>query len=425
MKITTKKFPKFELAEVIKENARTAYLLITLDDPTQNSSESTVTRWLYSELLKSGAGIYSREGFAFRLKELGSDIAVSESSSRVSILLTALDTNLKATLELLEIMLTKPAFKPAELKRAKQTLAENLKVQRENAKAISVNEFKNKLYPKNSRNYTSSLSELLKSIDVVSLNDIKKLHKVIQNTIWITSVGGSAKSNQLSSKLIDLLTTENTPITADFVVNNFPVKKPEVVINEVKSKQNIEFAIGGQLPLKITDHDLPAFVFGLSVLGKWGGFSGRLMSTVREKEGLTYGIYARTEGSTINETGHWRIMTFFSPKDAIKGITSTLREINKITKEGITESEFKRFKVILKTQEALTFDSLGATTNSMHAKLVAGLDFENYQNFQENLHSCTKKQINEALKKYLGTESLVISAAGPTQAILKELKKVA
>jgi zinc protease len=424
MKITTKKFPKFELAEVVKESARTSYLLITLDDPTQNSSEATITRWLYSELLRSGAGTYSREGFAFRLKELGSDIAISESSSRVSILLTALDTNLKATLELLEIMLTKPAFKSTEFKRAKQTLAENLKVQRENAKAISFNEFKNELYPKNSRNYSSSISELLKSIDVVSLNDIKSLHDNILNSIWITSVGGSAKSNQLSSKLIELLTTKNTPVTSNFVVNNFPVKKPEVVINEVKSKQNIEFAIGGQLPLKINDKDLPPFVFGLSVLGKWGGFSGRLMSTVREKEGLTYGIYARIEGCTLNETGNWRIMTFFSPKDAVKGVTSTMREIKKITEEGITESEFKRFKVILKTQEALIFDSLGATTNSIHAKLIAGLDFENYQNFQERLHSCTRKEINDSLKRYLGIQNLIISASGPTETVSKELRRV-
>lgn len=424
MQITTKKFPKYEIAEVVKKNARTAYLLITLDDLTKNSPEATLVRCLYAELLKSGAGTYNREGFAFRLKELGSDIAVSESSSKVTILLTALDTNLKATLVLLDMMLTTPTFKPAEFKRAKQTLVENLKVQRENAKAISVHEFKNKLYPKNSRNFNSPINELLQSTDKISLNDIKELHKNILNTIWITSVGGNAKSNQLSSNLIEALTAKNEPAQSNLIIKSLPIKKLEVVINEVKSKQNIEFAIGGQLPLKITDPDLPAFVFGLSVLGKWGGFSGRLMSTVREKEGLTYGIYARTEGSTINETGNWRIMTFFSPKDAIKGVMSTLREINKITKEGITELEFKRFKVILRTQESLIFDSLGATTNSMHAKLVSGLDFESYQEFQDKLHSCTKREINDSLKRYLGTQNLVISAAGPTKTILKELKKV-
>jgi predicted Zn-dependent peptidase len=116
-------------------------------------------------------------------------------------------------------------------------------------------------------------------------------------------------------------------------------------------------------------------------------------------------------------------MTFFSPKDAIKGVTSTLREVKKIRQSGITTSEWERFKQILKTQETLVFDSLSSTTALVHNKLVSGINWTDHQIFSDKLQICTIKEINAALKKYLVDEAITISAAGPVSSIEKELNK--
>lgn len=423
MHITTTKCSSYDLAEIVKPGARTTSVIITFDDKSFNSPKSTITRWLYCDLMKSGAGKYTREDFAHKLNELGSDISITEGSSRITLTVTALEEKLKQTLELLEMMFIFPKFYATELKRAKQTLKSNLILQQENAKAISLNKFKNSIFTASSRFSCDSIGDLIKAIPEVDIKSIKSLHDYFLKSWWTASVGGSEKSTQYTKKVLANLASKEIPV--DEIVKAVIVSKHKrkVLVSEVKSKQNIELSIGGQLPLHLNDSDLPAFIFGLSVLGKWGGFSGRLMSTVREKEGLTYGIYARAEGMTLTEEGFWRIMTFFSPKDTIKGITSTLREIDKITNSGITESEFTRFKTILKTQESLIFDSLSATTNSVHGKLVAGLQWEDYLKLQEGLYTCTRAEINLALKKHLGTEYIIISAAGPTKGLEKELNQ--
>jgi zinc protease len=176
------------------------------------------------------------------------------------------------------------------------------------------------------------------------------------------------------------------------------------------------------LPLHITNKEYYAFVFGLNVLGKWGGFAGRLMSTVREKEGLTYGIYARTETAGLTEFGFWRIMTFFAPDKALVGINSTLREIRTIRNNGITKTEYSRFKTILKTGHALLNDSIIRTASNIHSNQIKGLRFKDIEEHRKNMFNVTISDVNEALKKYLDPERMVIAGAGPVRSKLKELK---
>ena len=198
----------------------------------------------------------------------------------------------------------------------------------------------------------------------------------------------------------------------------------KILLSNIPSKQNIEFAIGTSLPMTLHHPDYLPFVFGLNVLGKWGGFNGRLMSTVREKEGLTYGIYAKTEGVSGTEQGHYRIMTFFAPEKAVQGLTSTIREIKKIQKTGITPKEYQRFQVILQTQETLLHDSLQRSIDHFHGYLCADFSIEEMHAYQEKLRTVSKNEINHALKTYLHPEALTISGAGPVQKVRKDLLSI-
>ncbi|HEY4508429.1 MAG TPA: insulinase family protein, partial [Candidatus Paceibacterota bacterium] len=184
----------------------------------------------------------------------------------------------------------------------------------------------------------------------------------------------------------------------------------------VPGKTNIELYIGNTLPLTFADPDFLPFQFGLAVLGKWGGFSGRLMSRVREKEGLTYTIYARTDGVTKTHCGLWYIFTFFTPKDLERGIASTRRELKTIAEKGVTEKEMTRFKELLKNQFILAHESDAKALALYHDALASGISPEEIAVEYDRMQHLTKKQINLAIKKYLNPRALVISGAGPVKA---------
>ncbi len=148
------------------------------------------------------------------------------------------------------------------------------------------------------------------------------------------------------------------------------------------------------------------------------------MSIVREKEGLTYNIYGSIDGITLSEEGYWRIGTFFNPKDAACGITSTIREIARINKSGITEDELKRFKQILNTRYSLIEDSLLKKVRESHSLKVAGIDEAAYAGFKSAIQKLTVKEVNAAIAKYVRPDALIVSGAGPIQTCAKDIEKV-
>ncbi len=420
MHIETTNHEHYKLAKIEKPGALTVSLFLTVDCFKDQSAKASVLQHVYSDMLLAGAGTYSRNEFLHALNSLGSTIRVSSSNQRITVEVATLKTKLTKTLLLLEVMLQKPSLKAGELKRALLTLGNNLELAREDARTIAQGNLKNCFYRESDRQYAFSPDQLLATLKTISLADIKHLHYLFTTSIATVSIGGSSDSITTTLKTIERVRTSSV-IHTETCNSTQTQTKPLLVLAEVKSKQNIEVSIGAALPLTLNHPDTTAFTFGLAVLGKWGGFAGRLMSTVREKEGLTYGIYARMENLGLNNSGYWRIMSFFAPKDVIKGITSTKREIKLIAEKGITESEFDRFKTILKTGEVLVFDSLSGTTNLVHNNLVSGLLWNDYLAYRERFQNCTRAEINVALKKYLKPNNLVISAAGPIATVKKEL----
>jgi zinc protease len=424
MKIETQLHANFQSATIEKDTPVIS-LLLTADCFSENNPKQVAVLMLYTDLLLSGAGKYNRDDFLYAVDELGSGISLSEREGRVTISLKTLAVNLNKTLKLFELMLAEPTFKEVELKRAIETTINSLVLYKEDSKSLAHDALRRILYDRNDRHFDFTPDEIIEELNDISVAEIKRFHDVFINAYWIVSVGGNSKSIKETLKLIEKIKKSKLATAPILVSNNLvSVKGRKISLQSVASKQNIDLSIGSSLPLSLSHHDMAPFTFGLAVLGKLGGFAGRLMSTVREKEGLTYGIYAKTEGVSKTETGYWRIMTFFAPKDVVKGVTSTLREINKIYQTGITQSESERFKNILKTGEVLVYDSLTGTVGLVHSALVSGMSFDEYKEYRERLYSCSRTEVNRALKKYLDPSNLVISGAGPVDSVSKDLKKL-
>jgi zinc protease len=139
------------------------------------------------------------------------------------------------------------------------------------------------------------------------------------------------------------------------------------------------------------------------------------MSTVREKEGLTYGIYARTIESHRKNTIHWNIYTFFTARDLQKGIASTLRELTSIVEKGITEEELRIFKEISLNQFILNHESNATRLGFYHGLSLLGYEEKDGVQFQEQLMKLTVHDVNTALRTYLEPDRLVIVGVGPVK----------
>lgn len=423
MKYTTFKGDGYRGGAIVRKGERTVHCRITVDLHKERTAHASAVEHVYTDALLSGAGKYSREAFISAVNMIGGSIGVNIHNSQLTITLRSTSDNAPKLLKLFEVMMISPAFTTSELTRIKTQTKNELLEHSEDAKAIAQENFENTLYGSGDRRYTNSPEQLIEETANATTSDLQKLHTVALAGVWTVTIGSNSEMVTKVQKSVDLC-KKGVKIQTNVRTHIQKVPSKKTILKNIPSKQNIEFAIGAPLPMTLHHPDYLPFVFGLNVLGKWGGFTGRLMSTVREKEGLTYGIYAKTETVEGEEQGHYRIMTFFAPDKAVQGLTSTLREIRKIHKSGITQGEYERFQTILKTQQTLLADSLTRSVDTLHGYLCADFSLTEIDEYRNKLMTVTRKEISQALKTHLNPDKLTISGAGPTQKVRKEIMKI-
>lgn len=413
-------------AAVEKPSTSLVMAHITADLGPTSSVVDDVARSLLCDLLLSGAGEMNREAFLDAVNGAGGSIAVRAHEGRITVTIETIESRLPKILTLMELMLLRPTFLETEIARAKENHKKQLKLAGEQARSMAQTNLICNLYREGDRYYQYTPAQELKVINAITKEQLQELHQRFLHLPWRITIGSNERAIAKIKKSLSKVQQNNEVAIASVFkpVSNASATKPRFVTEQISSQQNIEVSVGHRLPLSLDEAEYPAVMFALAVLGRWGGFSGRLMSTVREKEGLTYGIYARTEAAERDVFGHWRIMTFFHPKDLERGIESVLREINKLKRSGITTAELLRFKNILATSHTLLFDSLATLTSTVHAYNTKNLSFAEYEDIMERMQKLTVKDINTAIKNYLDPNKLSYSLAGNFTDLGSQLKSL-
>ena len=422
MKYSLTEHDGFSLATILQPHLPTVTAYISADIHESQNAKVRATELVYTDMLLSGAGKHNRTDFLDAVNQLGASIAITVSDGIFSISLRAKADVFKKVLGLSEVMLLTPHFDAKELTRVKQTIIGAIKESREDSRAIAHEGLRNSLYGAGDRRTAPDEAALIKAVKAVTKADLTKLHKHIHSLSWTCSIAGnSVVVSDFQKSVAKLAKSAKKRVKTAGIHKQNPPRK-SLVLRDIPSRQNIDFSIGAPIPLTLHHPDFLPLMFGISVLGKWGGFAGRLMSTVREQEGLTYGIYAKTETMLNEELGYWRIMTFFAPEKALQGLTSTFREIKKIYEHGITKEELGRFKQIIGTSDVLKNDSTASLLGELHSYHLQQFSLGEIAEHKRRMTEVSLDEVNAALKKYLNPALLTVSAAGPVKKVEKELK---
>ncbi len=368
----------------------------------------------FADMLERGSKAYTKQEYEEKLEFYGAQVEVEGAGDMLEISITARTTSVPEVLRIVERTLRAPRFLKGEIAKLKKEIGQTFTEEKNDTNFLALALFSRQLYTEKDPAYIPDVAVRKKHLARVSAPDLRRVHALFLHAPWYVSVSASL---DIKKKVLALCSRLHAQKTLPYMQ---PQPHTSLVVGETISeytpgKQNIEFFMGNRLPLTLKDADFIPFAFGLDVLGKRGGFAGRLMSTVREKEGLTYTIYAWIRGATTSTHGHWNIWTFFTPKDAKKGIASTMREIKHIVTKGITTAELVRFKELLKNQFGLAHESVASTLALYHSALVAGRTPDDVHIAVAKRDVLTKKEVNDALKKYLKPTHIVIAGAGPTK----------
>src|SRR5262249_26355776 len=157
------------------------------------------------------------------------------------------------------------------------------------------------------------------------------------------------------------------------------------------------------------DKDYLPLSVATNVLGY--GFTSRLLSTVRDTEGLTYGMTAMLTGpGKLDQT--WTVYGSFAPTLLKQGMASTLRELAKWYHDGITAAELDYRKESLVGGFQVKLSTSGDLADVILGTVEHGLDLNWIDEYPKKVQALTLDQINGAIHKYLNPNKLVTAEAG-------------
>ena len=140
------------------------------------------------------------------------------------------------------------------------------------------------------------------------------------------------------------------------------------------------------------------------VLG--GAFASRLNQKVRDDLGLTYSISSRFE--SLKNTGSFEISTFTRNDKVGETIKSALAVVKEFKDKGVTDAELDAAKALLSGQFPAAIETVDRLAYNLLILRVNGIDDSYLKDFFVNVNSISKKQVNEAIKKYFSDDKMKI-----------------
>lgn len=312
-------------------------------------------------------------------------------------------------LKLFSEVVGKPTFPADSLARIKNQLMASFEYQKQNPGKLAGDELFKRLY--GDHPYAHPSMGNAKSITPINLAQLKAFHTkayaagnaVIALVGDLSRADAEAVAAQVSASL------PKGPALAKTIAPTEP--KPVETHIEFPSKQT--HLMLAELGIDRADPDYAALSLGNSILGG-GGFGSRLMTEVREKRGLTYGV---SSGFTpMQAQGPFMI----GLQTRAELSENTLKLVKDVTRDFLTNGPTQKELDDAKRELAGSFP-LSTASNSAIVGQLGAIGFYNLpltylEDFMTQSQSVTVEQIKAVMNKHLNVDNLVIVTAGPTVA---------
>ena len=316
---------------------------------------------LMTALIEEGAGDLDAQGFAEARDALAAELGFSADSDSVGVSARMLTENRDAVVDLLHLALTRPRFDPDAVERVRGQVLAGLRSDDKDAEALASRTFDAQAF--GAHPYGSSGDGTLDSVTALTRDDILAAHAgaIARDRVYVAAAGdiSAEELGLLLDRLLGDLPASGLalPGRADLGL------KGGVTVVDFPGPQSV--ILCGHEGSKRDDPDVFAASILNEVLGG-GRFSARLMSEVREKRGLTYGIGTYLAGYDQAELVLGQLSA--DNTKAAEAIEVIKAEWARIATQGITDAELAATKTFLTGAYPLRFDG-----NERIANILVGM----------------------------------------------------
>ena len=361
-----------------------------------------------ANMMTKGTKNLNEEAFLTKLDDLQSSIHAGSSLSTTTFSLRSLvkPELLTPSLDLFVEVMTEADFKENIFERERAQAIDGQKAILDNPNLIANELYNAALYPNSVIGATSK--DLEKSLQVLTLADLEVFRNNFYhaNNAKIVIVGdidqemATAIGNRISSQLKQGEIQPELPVIE-------PVTTNEIITQKYNSPQTRVML--GQPAIDRFDQDYLPLIIGNHLLGG-SGLTSILMTIIREKDGLTYGISSRFNAGIYE--GPFTVSFSTKNESVEEAITKTKAVIETFITETPDPDLLQRAKNNYLGSLVLDMDSNAKLANSILGLALFNLPLDYFDTLPEKVNAITPAEIQAAFKRHVNPEEMVTIIVG-------------
>lgn len=357
---------------------------------------------LTSRLLTYG----TREKTALQISEIldfiGASLSTASGQEVATVSLTLLKKDLETGLDLLAEILTASVFSSEEIERQKQSVIASIKAKNEDPGHIAQMKFLEVLFPQSP--YGRQVEGTEDSVRRMERAHLLQFYeRFYRPDRAIVSVVGDISHQEIAQKLTRAL----SPWKKGTAIDEPRVAPPSAQGNFIRVNKSLTQAniTMGHLGIPRSHPDYYAIQVMNYILGG-GGFSSRLMDSVRNERGLAYSVSSHFDAEKF--IGSFQVTMQTKNETAGEAIRIAREEIQRLRQERVGEEELQAAKDYLIGSFPLRLDTNQAVANFLSLVEFYGLGLDYPEKYPDLIRRVSRDDVLRVAQKYLQPENLIV-----------------
>ncbi len=361
---------------------------------------------MVTALLDEGAGDLDSQAFQRRMQDLNMRMSFTASRDNFLGRFQTLTENRDASFEMLRLALNEPRFDAGPVDRIRTQLLVGIARKKQDPNTVAARTWMKLAF--GDHPYSQPSDGTMDSVKAITSDDLRAMAKRLfsAGTLKVSVVGDidAETLGKLLDKTFGSLPSEsNVGDVAEATVASGPIQK---IVDMNIPQSVIQFGHAG---FKRKDKDfVPAYVLNYILGG--GGFNSRLTTEVREKRGLSYSVYSYL--SPLDQAGLFLGGAATRNDRAAKSLEIIRKELERMAKDGPTETELTNAKTYLTGSYALRFDSSVKIAGQLLGILLEDLGIDYVEKRNGLIEAVSIDDIKRVAQRLLKPENLIVTIVG-------------
>ncbi len=311
-----------------------------------------------------------------------------------------------------------PAFPQDKIDLAKTQLKTGISRRNDEQAQIANREFFKLIYGDNNP-YTSQIEYA--TIDAITREDLVEFHKqAFTGNNMMIGVIGDFDTREMKRKLEAAFGNIEPGSETNLIYPEVDYNYPSTVNLVDKPDVNQSYIFAGHIGGLRENPDYAALQLMNEILS--GGFSGRLLQTVRSDLGLAYAVFG-SYSSNINYPGVFYVGVMTKSSTTAEAIDAMLNEVEKLQVESVPQAELEEARERMLNSLIFRYDSKNKILNQRLNNEYNGLPDDYFDEYVEQLRTVSSADIQRVAKEYLQPDQVQILVVGNKAEIGDQLSK--